>query len=132
MESKEHGTTAASVKRAVSEKANTAVGAAEDVAEDLTARVTETVGRAKESLTDAYEKGSDVATRAYSRAIEYGTENPRGAMLMALGAGIALGFLFSPGRNSGRRNYGAIFPIVAIAAANALLDVFDDRRLARS
>ena len=131
MESKEHGTTAASVKRAVSEKANTAASAAEDVAEDLTARVSETVDRAKESLTDVYEKGSDVATRAYSRAMEYGKENPRGAMLVALGAGIGLGLLFSPGRG-GRRTYGGIFPIVALAAANALLDVFDDRRPARS
>ena len=131
MENMEYGTTVDSIKREMSAKADNTVGTVEGVAEDLTARVTETVGRAKETLTDAYEKSSDVATRAYSRAVEYGKDNPRGAMLMALGAGIGLGLLFSPGR-SGRRNYGGIFPIVAIAAANALLDVFGDgdRRLA--
>jgi ElaB/YqjD/DUF883 family membrane-anchored ribosome-binding protein len=111
------------------EAADAAARTVEETTEDLKARVTEKVGRAKDAITDAYEKSSDVATRAYSRAMDYSRENPRTATLVALGAGIGVGMLMGAMGSSGRtRGYRKMFPSMALAVADAVLDVFEHRR----
>ena len=120
---------AARFDAAVRDTTEAAARAAEEGAEDLKARVTDTVNRAKDKLTDAYEKSSDAATRAYSRAMDYSRENPRTATLVALGAGIGVGMLVGASMGSGRsRGYRRMFPSMALAVADAVLDVFEHRR----
>ena len=98
-------------------------------AEDVKAKVTEGFRQAKDKLSDAYDRSSDVATKAYSRAMDYSRENPRTATLVALGAGFGAGILFSYGMPSRRNsNYRSMFPSVALAVADAVLGVFDNRR----
>jgi ElaB/YqjD/DUF883 family membrane-anchored ribosome-binding protein len=111
----------------VRDAVDTAMGAAEEKAEDLKGRVTEGFRQAKDKLSDAYERSSDVATRAYGRAMDYSRENPRTATLVALGAGFGAGLLFSYGMPR-RNSYRSMFPSVALAVADAVLDVFDHRR----
>jgi hypothetical protein len=84
-----------------------------------------TAGRVKDSLADTYEVGSGATTRVYSRAVEYTRAHPQTAALVALGSGIAVGMFLSPAR---RRGFGSLLPVVAIAAANALVDQLDRRR----
>lgn len=112
----------------VREAVDTAVGAAEQKAEDLKGKVTEGFRQAKDKLSDAYDRSSDVASRAYGRAMDYSRENPRTATLVALGAGFGAGVLFSYGMPSRRTNYRSMFPSVALAIADAVLGVFDNRR----
>jgi ElaB/YqjD/DUF883 family membrane-anchored ribosome-binding protein len=112
----------------VRETVDAAVGVAEDKAEDLKAKVSDGLRQAKDKLTDAYDRSSEVATRAYSRAMDYSRENPRTATLVALGAGFGAGILFSYGMPSRRNNYRSMFPSVALAVADAVLGVFDNRR----
>ncbi len=112
----------------VREAVDTAVGVAEDKAEDLKAKVTEGFRQAKDKLSDAYDRSSEVATRAYGRAMDYSRENPRTATLVALGAGFGAGILFSYGMPSRRNNYRSMFPSLALAVADAVLGVFDNRR----
>lgn len=112
----------------VRDAADAAVHTAEETAEDLKTRVTDTVNRAKDKLTDAYEKGSDAAGRAYSRAMDYSRENPRTATLVALGAGIGVGMLFGASMSGRTRGYRKMFPSMALAVADAVLDVFEHRR----
>jgi ElaB/YqjD/DUF883 family membrane-anchored ribosome-binding protein len=133
METREENAVRTATSRArfennVRETADAAARTAEETAEDLKARVTETVNRAKDKLTDAYEKSSDAATRAYSRAMDYSRENPRTATLVALGAGIGVGMLFGAGMSGRSRSYRRMFPSMALAVADAVLDVFEHRR----
>jgi ElaB/YqjD/DUF883 family membrane-anchored ribosome-binding protein len=109
------------------EAVDAAVGVAEEKAEDLKAKVSEGFRQAKDKLSDAYDRSSEVATRAYSRAMDYSRENPRTATLVALGAGFGAGVLFTYG-TSRRNSYRSIFPSVALAVADAVLGVFDNRR----
>jgi ElaB/YqjD/DUF883 family membrane-anchored ribosome-binding protein len=112
----------------VARDADSAVRAAEETADDLKARVTEKVNQAKEKLTDVYERSSDAATRAYSRAMDYSRDNPRTATLVALGAGIGVGMLFGASMSGRTRSYRRMFPTMALAVADAVLDVFEHRR----
>jgi ElaB/YqjD/DUF883 family membrane-anchored ribosome-binding protein len=112
----------------VREAVDTAVGVAEEKAEDLKAKVSDGLRQAKDKLSDAYDRSSDAATRAYGRAMDYSRENPRTATLVALGAGFGAGILFSYGMPSRRNNYRSMFPSVALAVADAVLGVFDNRR----
>jgi ElaB/YqjD/DUF883 family membrane-anchored ribosome-binding protein len=112
----------------VREAVDAAVGVAEEKTEDMKAKVTEGIRQAKDKLTDAYDRSSEVATRAYSRAMDYSRENPRTATLVALGAGFGAGILFSYGMPSRRNSYRSMFPSVALAVADAVLGVFDNRR----
>jgi ElaB/YqjD/DUF883 family membrane-anchored ribosome-binding protein len=111
----------------VREAVDAAVGVAEEKTEDMKAKVTEGIRQAKDKLSDAYDRSSEVATRAYSRAMDYSRENPRTATLVALGAGFGAGVLFSYG-TSRRSSYRSMFPSVALAVADAVLGVFDNRR----
>jgi ElaB/YqjD/DUF883 family membrane-anchored ribosome-binding protein len=104
-----------------------AARAAEETADDLKARVTETVSRAKEKVAEAYDRTSDVASRAYRQAMDYSRENPGKATLVALGAGFGAGVLFAQGMPRSR-GYRRMLPTVAMAVADAVLDVFDYRR----
>ena len=112
----------------VREAVDAAVGVAEEKAEDMKAKVTEGFRQAKDKLSDAYDRSSDVATRAYSRAMDYSRENPRTATLVALGAGFGGGVLFGYGTARRNSNYRGMFPSVALAVADAVLGVFDNRR----
>lgn len=112
----------------VREAVDAAVGVAEEKAEDMKAKVTEGFRQAKDKLSDAYDRSSDVATKAYSRAMDYSRENPRTATLVALGAGFGAGVLFSYGTSRRGTNYRSMFPSVALAVADAVLGVFDNRR----
>jgi ElaB/YqjD/DUF883 family membrane-anchored ribosome-binding protein len=112
----------------VRDTADQTARAVEDTAEDLKTRVTDTVNRAKDKINDAYERGSDAATRAYTRAMDYSRENPRTATLVALGAGIGVGMLMGAGMSGRSRSYRRMFPSMALAVADAVLDVFEHRR----
>ena len=112
----------------VREAVDAAVGVAEEKAEDMKAKVTEGFRQAKDKLSDAYDRSSEVATRAYSRAMDYSRENPRTATLVALGAGFGAGVLFSYGTSRRGASYRSMFPSVALAVADAVLGVFDNRR----
>jgi ElaB/YqjD/DUF883 family membrane-anchored ribosome-binding protein len=112
----------------VREAVDAAVGVAEEKAEDVKAKVTEGFRQAKDKLSEAYDRSSDVATRYYSRAMDYSRENPRTATLVALGAGFGAGVLFTYGTSRRNSNFRGMFPSVALAVADAVLGVFDNRR----
>jgi ElaB/YqjD/DUF883 family membrane-anchored ribosome-binding protein len=98
----------------------------DETAEDLRNTVTDSVRKAKERLEDVYQRSSDAVGRAYDKAMDYSRENPSRATLIALGAGFGLGLVVAYSSGGRRRDRG-MFPTLAAAVADTVLNVFDRR-----
>lgn len=97
----------------------------DEAAAELRDTVSETVRKAKDRLSDAYQRSSETVSRAYDRAMDYSRENPSRATLIALGAGFGLGLAVAYGGS--RRHTRGMFPAIAAAVADTVLNVFDRR-----
>lgn len=75
------------------------------------------VNEVKEKVTDAYDRTSKSLNEGYTRAVDYGRENPGKTSLIIFGAGLGIGLLLANG--SGRSRKGRIVTPVM----NALTDI---------
>jgi hypothetical protein len=82
---------------------------------------------AKERLTAAYGRTANTAERAYREARGYARENPGTAAAVTFAAGVGVGIMLAP-RNDFRAYRHGLVPVVAVALAHAILDVFDQGR----
>jgi ElaB/YqjD/DUF883 family membrane-anchored ribosome-binding protein len=110
-------------KERISEKFEEVKEQARERAEEAKDRI----GEAKERITDAYERTSRTASRLYQDAMDYSREHPGTAALVAFGAGIGLGMLLGDGSRESRYRRSFV-PVLATAVAEAVLDIFDERR----
>jgi ElaB/YqjD/DUF883 family membrane-anchored ribosome-binding protein len=87
----------------------------------------QTLRSAKEKVGVAYDRTADQAVRAYRSAREYAQANPGVAAAATFSAGLGVGMMMAS--RSGARAYRrGLIPVVAIALAQAVLDVFDEAR----
>jgi len=89
------------------------------------AEVAETLRDAKEKVSVAYDRTADTAARAYRGARGYAQENPGVAAAVTFAAGMGVGMMMAT-RNGMRAYRRGIIPVVAIALAQAVLDVLDE------
>jgi ElaB/YqjD/DUF883 family membrane-anchored ribosome-binding protein len=87
----------------------------------------DTLRTAKEKVEVAYDRTADQAARAYQSAREYAVANPGVAAAVTFAAGVGVGMMLS-GRNGSRIYRQGLIPVVAVALAQAVLDVFDEAR----
>jgi ElaB/YqjD/DUF883 family membrane-anchored ribosome-binding protein len=87
----------------------------------------ETLRSAREKVEVAYDRTADQATRMYRNAREYAVANPGVAAAVTFAAGVGVGMMVS-GRNGSRIYRQGLIPVVAVALAQAVLDVFDEAR----
>jgi ElaB/YqjD/DUF883 family membrane-anchored ribosome-binding protein len=86
-----------------------------------------TLRDAKQRVARAYDRTSSTASRAYRGAREYAQEHPDVAAAVSFAAGMGVGMMVSA--RNGRAYYKrGLIPVVAIALAQAVLDVFDQAR----
>jgi hypothetical protein len=86
-----------------------------------------TMRDAKERVTAAYGRTAETAERAYHEARGFAKENPGAAAAVTFATGLGVGLMLAP--RTPRSRFHAyrrgLVPVVAIALANAVLDVFD-------
>lgn len=87
----------------------------------------QTIRDARERVTEAYGRTAQTAERAYLDARNYAKENPGVAAAVTFAVGIGVGMMLAPRRAFGVARRGVV-PVVAIALAHAVLDVFDQAR----
>ena len=87
---------------------------------------TEKLRTAKEKAGVAYDRTADQAVRMYHSAREYAVANPGTAAAITFAAGVGVGMMMG-GRNGSRVYRQGLVPVVAVALAQAVLDVFDER-----
>jgi ElaB/YqjD/DUF883 family membrane-anchored ribosome-binding protein len=112
---------------AVAERAGDAASEVKRGARRIADEASETLRGAKDKVTAAYGRTTETAERAYRGAREYATENPRTAAAVTFAAGIGVGMMLAP-RKSRHSFERGLIPVVAIALAQAVLDVFDGAR----
>ncbi len=112
---------------------DTAERRAEETAAEATRRArrfkdeaAEKLRTAKEKASVAYDRTADQAVRAYHSAREYAVANPGTAAAITFAAGVGVGMMMA-GRNGSRVYRQGLVPVVAVALAQAVLDVFDER-----
>lgn len=81
---------------------------------------------AKEKAGVAYDRTADQAVRMYNGAREYAVANPGTAATITFAAGVGVGMMMAS-RNGSRVYRQGLVPVVAVALAQAVLDVFDER-----
>jgi hypothetical protein len=86
-----------------------------------------TMHDAKERLTAAYGRTAETAEHAYREARGYAKENPGTAAAVTFAAGVGVGMMLAP-RSDFRAYRHGLVPVVAVALAHAVLDVFDQGR----
>jgi ElaB/YqjD/DUF883 family membrane-anchored ribosome-binding protein len=86
----------------------------------------ETLRGAREKVSRAYDRTADNASRAYRSARGYAQEHPDMAAALCFATGVGVGMMMS-GRNGGMYRRGLV-PVVAVALAQAVLDVFGEDR----
>jgi ElaB/YqjD/DUF883 family membrane-anchored ribosome-binding protein len=96
-------------------------------ARERTEEAKDRIGEAKERIADAYGRTSQAASRLYRDAIDYSREHPATAALVAFGTGVGLGMLLGDGSRDSRYRRSFV-PVMATAIAEAVLDIFDERR----
>lgn len=107
---------------------------AEEVASEVGRRArrikdeaSQTLRTAKEKVEVAYDRTADQAVRAYEGAREYAVGNPGMAAAITFATGVGVGMLMAS-RNGSRAYRQGLFPVVAVALAQAVLDVFEGAR----
>jgi ElaB/YqjD/DUF883 family membrane-anchored ribosome-binding protein len=81
---------------------------------------------AREKVGVAYDRTAEEATRAYHGARGYAQSNPGVAAAATFAAGLGLGMMLG-GRSAARAYRRGLVPVVAIALAQAVRDVFGRR-----
>ncbi len=90
----------------------------------------EAVRGAKARVADAYDRAASTAGRAYRGTRSYVRENPAKASAVSFAAGLGVGIMLASRRGAFMQRSslgGGLLPLVAIAAAHAVLDVFESR-----
>jgi ElaB/YqjD/DUF883 family membrane-anchored ribosome-binding protein len=87
----------------------------------------ETLRTAKDKVGVAYDRTADQAVRAYHGARDYAVAHPGAAAAITFAAGVGVGVMMA-GRNGSRTYRNGLVPLVAVALAQAVLDVFDGAR----
>jgi ElaB/YqjD/DUF883 family membrane-anchored ribosome-binding protein len=88
--------------------------------------VAEKLRTAKESAGVTYDRTADQAVRMYRGAREYAVANPGTAAAITFAAGVGVGMLVAS-RNGSRVYRQGLVPVVAVALAQAVIDVFGAR-----
>jgi ElaB/YqjD/DUF883 family membrane-anchored ribosome-binding protein len=86
-----------------------------------------TLREGRERVAAAYDRTAESAGRLYRDARGYAKENPGTTAVVTFVAGIGVGIMLS-GRNGYRARGHGLVPVVAVALANAVLEVFDPVR----
>ncbi len=81
---------------------------------------------AREKAGVAYDHTADQAARMYNSARKYAVANPGAAAAITFAAGVGVGMTMA-GRNGSRVYRQGLVPVIAVALAQAVLDVFDER-----
>lgn len=87
-------------------------------------RVSEAVNQASQVASDAWNRASNTVSNTYEHTLDYGRDNPGRVILVAFGAGVAVGLLLAnsaPSRSRGRR----IVPPVINALSEIAREFFD-------
>ena len=85
--------------------------------ESILERGEEVYGKAKQAVTDVYDKTSKVVCKTCEQAKSYSSENPGKTILIALGIGVGLGILL------GTRTHRSRTSRIAQPVVNALSDI---------
>lgn len=72
----------------------------------------EVIDKAKENLTDAYDRASKGVTETWGQAVDYTRSNPGTATLVAFGAGIGVGLLIANSVSSRSRAQRIAPPVI--------------------
>ena len=111
----------------VAERTGEAVAEAKRGARRVADEASRTMRDAKERVTAVYGRTAETAERAYRDARGYAQQNPGTAAAVTFAAGVGVGMMLAArgGHSSYRRG---LVPVVALALANAVVDVFDKDR----
>jgi ElaB/YqjD/DUF883 family membrane-anchored ribosome-binding protein len=74
--------------------------AAHAVREHVEARGAEVLNQAKQQVSDAYQQTSKSVSEQFTKAVDYGHENPGTTTLIAVGVGVGIGLLLAGCFNS--------------------------------
>ena len=91
--------TTAADARIVADKVSEAAHA---VREHVEARGAEVLNHAKQQVSDAYQQTSKSVSEQFTKAVDYGHENPGLTTLIALGVGVGIGLLLAGGASAAR------------------------------
>jgi hypothetical protein len=86
-----------------------------------------TLRNAKDKLSGAYERTSEVANRAYHEALDSAKENPGLSALVCFGIGVGVG-LWMSGMSRPRGFRDRVLPVLATAMADAVREIADGGR----
>lgn len=126
-----------SVKRDLREVTIRVAEHAEEFASDvsrnairLADEATRTGRQAKDRFAEVYDRGTEKAGKVYRGARGYVRTNPAMTAAITFATGVGLGLLLAPRRShqSSRALRQGMFPVAAIALAQAVLEMFDDSR----
>ena len=81
-------------------------------------RGAEIADKAKQTFNEAYERTSHALNDSYGRAIDYGSQHPGQAMIIAFGIGVGVGLLISSNVSSRGRTSRIVPPVM-----NALSEI---------
>ena len=87
----------------------------------------QTLRSGREKVGVAYDRTADQAARAYYGARGYAQANPGVAAATTFAAGLGIGLLLG-GRSAARAHRRGLIPVVGIALAQAVRDVFERLR----
>jgi len=117
-------------KEALADRAGEVASEAKKGARRIADEAEQGLRDAKRTVARAYDRTTETAERAYRGARGYATENPAKAAAVTFAAGVGVGMMLAP--RNGRHSYGSygrgLVPVVAMALAHAVLDVFDRAR----
>jgi ElaB/YqjD/DUF883 family membrane-anchored ribosome-binding protein len=115
------------IKADVAKRLGEAVSDAKRGARQMADEASQTVRDARERVAETYGRTAATAERAYLDARRYATEHPGTAAAVTFAAGIGVGMMLAPRAAAGVARRG-LMPVVAVALAHAVLDVFDPAR----
>jgi ElaB/YqjD/DUF883 family membrane-anchored ribosome-binding protein len=91
------------------------------------AEASEKLRRAGKRVSAAYGRAATTAEQALRGTRSYVRENPGTAAAVSFAVGVGIGVMLAPGRRSFAYR-GGLVPLVAVALANAVLEVFEQGR----
>ena len=91
-------------------------------AQSILERGAEAYGQAEKAVSDVYDKTAQAVSETYEQAKSYSSKNPGKAILIALGIGVGLGFLF--GASSRHSRTGRFARPVVNALSDIALEFF--------